>query len=381
MAIWLGRLTNLVLFPLLVVALSFSAGPDAATVYVGTYTDAGSRGIYRFTFDFTTGTASAPSLAAESENPSFLARHPSGRFLYAANELESFEGEPAGAVSAYAVDVKTGDLAFLNRRSSRGTAPCHLSVDRTGRGLLVANYGGGNVALLPIAPDGRLAPAAVVRAHSGSGPNRGRQEAAHAHQIALDLAQHHALSTDLGADRVLVYRFDARHGTLEPHAAAALPPGSGPRHLAFDPQGRYVYVINELLSTVTALRYDEEAGALEMLETVSALPAGFAGSSSGAEIAVSADGRFVYASNRGHDSLVVFRVERDGRLALVGHVSVGGRTPRHFALDPTGRWLLVALQDSGSIAVFRVDRESGLPAATGVSVPVSKPVSVLFAER
>ncbi len=381
MITWLRRLAIALVFPWPVAALATAAGPDTATVYVGTYTDAGSRGIYRFEFDLATGTASAPVLAAESENPSFLALHPSGRFLYAVNELESFDGERAGAVSAYAIDPKTGDLAFLNRRSSQGTAPCHLSVDRTGRNLLVANYGAGNVALLPIGPDGRLAPATVVRAHGGSGPNRDRQQSPHAHEIAFDPAERFALSPDLGADRVFVYRFDAGRGTLEPHGEAALPPGSGPRHLAFDPRGRYLYVISELLSTLTVFRYDAKAGALGTIETVSALPAGFAGSSASAEIAVSADGRFVYGSNRGHDSLVVFRVGSDGRLSLVGHVGAGGRTPRHFALDPSGRFLLVAHQDSGSIAVFRVDPRSGLPAATGARIAISKPVCVLFAAR
>jgi 6-phosphogluconolactonase len=237
----------------------------SATVYVGTYTDAGSRGIYRFTLDLATGAASAPVLAAESENPSFLALHPGGRFLYAVNEVESFEGEKAGALSGYAVDPKTGDLTLLNRRSSAGTAPCHLTLDRAGRNVLVANYGGGNVAVLPIGADGRLAPATCVRAHQGSGPNQDRQQAPHAHGIYLDRAERFAFSPDLGADRVFVYRFDAARGLLEPHGSAALAPGSGPRHLAFDPSGRHLFAINELLSTVTAFRYDAEAGVLRTL--------------------------------------------------------------------------------------------------------------------
>ncbi len=355
--------------------------PAEATVYVGTYTDSGSRGIYRFTLDLAEGGASAAVLAAESENPSFLALHPNGRFLYAVNEVESFEGEPAGAVSAYAIAAKTGDLAFLNRRSSKGTAPCHLGVDRTGRNLLVANYGSGNVAVLPIGADGRLAPATCVRTHQGSGPNQERQQAPHAHGITLDRAERFAFSPDLGADRVFVYRFDAARGELEPHGAAPLAPGSGPRHLAFDPAGRQLFVINELVSTVTAFGYDGDAGELRTIGTVSTLPGGFAGSSSTAEIAVSPDGRFVYGSNRGHDSLAVFRVETKGRLSLVGHVDVGGRTPRHFALDPSGRFLLVAHQDSGSIAVFRVDPASGLPAPTGTRVAVPRPVCLVFAAR
>lgn len=375
------RLLAILLLPLLPAAGTPVAGPGQATVYVGTYTGAGSRGIYRFSFDLGSGAAGAPVLAAESENPSFLTLHPSGRFLYAVNEVETFEEEKAGAVSAYAIEASTGDLSLLNRRSSKGVAPCHSSVDRSGRQLLVANYGGGNVALLPIGTEGRLAPAAVVRAHSGSGPNRDRQQTPHAHGISLDPAERFALAPDLGADRVFVYRFDAAQGRLEPHGAAPLSPGSGPRHLAFDPAGRHVYVINELSSTITAFRYDADGGALHTLETVPTLPAGFAGASSTAEVAVSADGRFVYGSNRGHDSLAVFRTGADGRLTLVGHVGAGGRTPRHFCLDPSGRWLLVAHQDSDSIAVFRVDPESGLPADTGGRVAVSKPVCLLFAGR
>jgi 6-phosphogluconolactonase len=237
------------------------------------------------------------------------------------------------------------------------------------------------VAVLPVGADGALAPASSVLAHQGSGPNRERQQAPHAHGIVLDPAQRFALATDLGADRVFIHRFDAARGRLETHGQALLPPGSGPRHLAFDPAGRYVYVISELLSTLSAFRYDAAAGALQALGTVSTLPAGFAGESSTAEVAVSPDGRFVYGSNRGHDSLAVFRVASDGRLGLVGQVPAGGRTPRHFALDPSGHWLLVAHQDSNSITVFRLDPASGLPLATATSIAVSRPVCILFAAR
>ncbi len=352
---------------------------EAITVYVGTYSEAGSRGIYRFSFDAATGTAGEPVLAVESENPSFLALHPSGRFLYAVNELESFEGEKAGAVSAYRIEP-SGALVFLNRRSSKGSDPCHLSVDRAGRHLLVANYGSGNVALLAIGADGALAAASVVVTHDGSGPNHERQATPHAHGIYLDPAERFALSPDLGADRVFVARFDAARGALLAHGEAALAPGSGPRHLAFDPGGRRVYVINELSSTLTALRYEPATGALATIGSVSTLPgdADKSGNST-AEVAVSPDGRFVYGSNRGHDSLAVFRVEKDGRLTAVGDVPVGGKTPRHFALDPSGRWLLAAHQESGTIAVFRVDAGSGLPQATGVRIAVPRPVCLLFA--
>ncbi len=359
--------------------------PRATTVYVGTYTDAGSRGIYRFTLDPGTGAVTAPVLAGESENPSFLALHPSGRFLYAVNELDRFQGQKTGAVSAFAIDARTGDLTLLDQRPSGGDAPCHLCLDRTGRNLLVANYGAGTVAVLPVGKDGRLAAASCLRVHEGSGPNAERQKTPHAHGIYLDPDQRFALSPDLGADRVFVDRFDAAKGQLEPHGTAALAPGSGPRHLAFDPSARHVYVISEMLSTVTAFAYDATAGTLRRFQTVSTLPSGYQGAREAAEVAVSADGRFVYGSNRGsgdgHDSLAVFRVGTDGRLAAVGHLDVGGRAPRHFAIDPSGRWLLVALQDSDSIVVFRLDPATGLPKATGARLQLSRPVCLLFAAR
>jgi 6-phosphogluconolactonase len=355
---------------------------DPVTVYVGTYTDGTSRGIYRAIFDPATGSMTAPVLAAETKNPSFLALHPGGRFLYAVGEIEAFAGQRTGAVSAFAVDAKTGDLALLNQQPSEGAGPCHVVVDRAGRNVLVANYGGGTVAVLPIEADGRLRKASSVRVHEGSGPNQGRQEKPHAHGIYLDAAERFAFSPDLGADRVFLYRYDATKGTLEPHGAATLDPGSGPRHLAFDPKGERVYVINELLSTVAVFAYDAAKGALAPLQTVSTLPAGFTGTSSTAEVAVSPDGRFVYGSNRGHDSLAVFRVDGEsGRLTPAGHAPVGGKTPRHFTVDPTGRFVLAGHQGSGTIAVLRIDPATGVPALAGATVPLDKPVCLLPVPR
>jgi 6-phosphogluconolactonase len=370
------------LVALAALAVSAVAAPAArsgpVTVYVGTYTDGTSRGIYRLTFDAATGTMSEPVLAVETKNPSFLALHPNGRFLYAVGEISSFEGQKTGAVSAFAIDPKTGDLALLNQQSSGGAGPCHLVVDKAGRNALVANYGGGTVAVLPIETDGRLKPASSLRVHEGSGPNKGRQERPHAHGIYLDAAERFALSPDLGADRVFVYRFDAAKGTLEPHGAAPLDPGAGPRHLAFHPSGKHLYTINELLSTLTAFSYDADKGALTSLQTVSALPAGFSGTSWTAEVAVSPDGRFVYGSNRGDDSLAVFRVDAaTGRLTPAGHAAVGGKNPRHFTIDPSGRFILAGHQGSGTIAVLRLDLATGLPALVGSPVKVDKPVCLL----
>jgi 6-phosphogluconolactonase len=377
--------------PALLVALAVFAATAAAApadkadpiaVYVGTYTDGTSRGIYRFTFDPSTGAMTEPALAVETKNPSFLALHPSGRFLYAVGEVSSFGGAKSGAVSAFAIDARTGDLSLLNQQASEGTGPCHLVVDKTGRNVLVANYGGGNVAVLPVGPDGRLKPASSVRAHEGSGPHQGRQEKPHAHGIYLDAAERFAFSPDLGADRIFVYRFDAAKGTLEPHGAVPLAPGSGPRHLAFHPAGKNLYAINELLSTITAFSYDPEKGALDTLQTIGTLPAGFSGTSWTAEVAVSPDGRFVYGSNRGHDSLAVFRVDEEtGRLAAAGHVPVGGTTPRHFAIDATGRFVLAGHQGSGGIAVLRLDSKTGMPGPAGSPVKVDKPVCLLPAPK
>jgi 6-phosphogluconolactonase len=359
-------------------ALAAPAAADPVTFYVGTYTRGTSQGIYRLTFDPATGELGPAVLAAETKNPSFLALHPNGRWLYAVSEVPDFKDASTGAVSAFAIDAKTGDLALLNQQPSEGADPCHLVVDRTGRNLLVANYTGGTVAVLPIDADGRLKPASSVRKHEGSGPDRERQEGAHAHGIYLDAAERFALSPDLGADRVFVYRFDAAKGTLEPHGAATVAPGSGPRHLTFDPSGRFVYVLNELLSTVTAFSYDAEKGALASLQTITTLPAGFAEKSWTAEIAVSSDGRFVYGSNRGADSLAVFRVEKaTGRLQPAGQVAVGGKTPRHFALDPSGRFVLAAHQNSGTIAVIRLDAETGLGVLSGSTAKVDRPVCLL----
>jgi 6-phosphogluconolactonase len=352
-------------------------------VYVGTYTDGASRGIHLLEFDASSGTwTSEPALAAASENPSFLAMHPGGRFLYAVNEVRAFRGGPTGAVSAFAVDASTGHLTLLNQQPSEGTDPCHLVVDAAGRNVLVANYTSGTVAVLPIGPDGRLRPATAVRRVTGSGPVRTRQEGPHAHMVLLAGTGRFALWADLGSDRVRVDRFDDAAGQLEPNNPEGLgiPPGSGPRHLAWHPSGRALYLLNELTSTVSALRFDGARGALEIFQTVSARAAGTGGGSTAAEIAVSPDGRFLYTSNRGDDNIAVFAIDSAAQtLRAAGHAPTGGRTPRSFAIDPSGRWLIAANQGSDSLVVFRLDPVTGLPTAVGAPLAVPKPVCVLFA--
>lgn len=352
------------------------------TVFIGTYTrGTRSEGIYVHRFDPESGALTPVSVASGAENPSFLALHPGGRFLYAASEVESFGGRAQGAIYAYAVDARAGRLSFLNARGSVGRGPCHVSVDAAGRWLLAANYHGGSVCAMPIEPDGRLAPASDFVQHTGSSVNPERQDQAHAHSINLDPRNRFAYVPDLGQDKIVIYKPDFERGTLAANSPASvgLPPGSGPRHFAFAPNASRAYAINELASTITAFAWDAESGALDAFQTVSTLPAGFAGANTTADIHVHPSGRFVYGSNRGHDSVAAFAVdETDGRLTALGHQSTLGRTPRNFAVDPSGKFLLAANQDSDTIATFAIDEDSGKLAPTREVAEVPSPVCVLF---
>jgi 6-phosphogluconolactonase len=372
-----------VLLTALVLGLAGAAAaqPAGQLVYVGTYTGEKSQGIYAFRFDASTGALTPLGLAAETRNPSFLALHPNGRFLYAVNEVDDADGEKSGSVSAFAIDRETGRLTLLNAQSSRGAHPCYLVVDRAGRHVLVANYSGGNLAVLPIQTDGRLAPASQVVQHRGSSVNTRRQKGPHAHSIDLDAANAFAVSADLGADRLFVYKYDAEAGRLTPGLmpAVAAEPGAGPRHFAFHPNGRFGFAINELSSTLTAYAWDAGRGALRLIATVPALPAGYRGESWTAEVLVHPGGRFVYGSNRGHDSIAVFRVNPEtGHLTLVEHESTRGRTPRHFAIHPGGGWLVAANQRSDTLAVFRIDERTGRLSPSGGLAKAGSPVCVVF---
>lgn len=363
-----------------------AAGPQAGRgtmgkerLYVGTYSTAGSQGIYTLELDLATGALSAPVLAGESRDPSFVALHPNGRFLYAVNELENFQGARSGAVSAFALDRVTGRLQFLNQQPSGGAAPCYIVADRAGKHVLVANYTGGSVAVLPIGADGRLGAATAFVQHQGNSVNRQRQEGPHGHSINLDRANRFALAADLGLDKILVYRYDAAQGTLTPNdpPSASLAPGAGPRHLAFHPDGRYAYVINEIASTVTAFAYDPERGTLANLQTVSTVPEGAPASNSTAEVVVHPSGKFLYGSNRGHDSIAIFTIDpATGRLTPAGHQPTGGKTPRNFWVDPTGAFLLAENQQSNTIVVFRIDPQTGALQPTGQSASVPSPVCI-----
>jgi 6-phosphogluconolactonase len=355
------------------------SGADKFLVYIGTYTGTKSKGIYAFRLETATGTLTPAGLVAETESPSFLAIHPNHRFLFAVNE--SFTGDKSGGASAYAVDAQSGKLTFLNKQPTGGSGACHLVVDKSGKNLLVANYGGGSVAVLPIQADGRLEKASSFIQHQGSSVNPQRQKGPHAHSINLDAANRFAAVADLGLDKVLLYRFDPAKGSLAPNdpPSASVKPGAGPRHFAFYPQGRYAYVINEIQSTVTAFAYDAARGTLSELQTLSTLPDNFAGTNSTAEVQVHPSGKFLYGSNRGHDSIAVYAINFEtGRLSFVEHQSTQGKVPRNFGIDPTGNYLLAANQESDNIAVFRIDPKSGKLTPTGQVVEAPKPVCVKF---
>ncbi|MEX2139263.1 MAG: lactonase family protein [Pirellulales bacterium] len=376
-----GLLVGLCLLPSATVAQQPTAPYSGRVwVFIGTYTSGKSEGIYRAQLDLKSGELTQTELAAKVENPSFLALHPNGRFLYAAGELSNFEGKPGGAVSAFALDGETGKLALLNQQSSRGAGPCHLVVDPSGKNVLVANYGGGSVAVLPIGEDGRLQPASSFIQHEGKSVNARRQDAPHAHSINVDKAGAFAVAADLGLDKLLVYRFNPEQGRLTandpPHASVAA--GAGPRHFAFHPSGRFAYVINEMHSTVTAFDYDSKQGRLVQLQTLSTLPAPQQGNST-AEVQVHPSGKFLYGSNRGHNSLAIFAIDQGtGRLTPIGHQETGGKTPRNFGIDPTGSFVVAANQASDSVVVFRVNQTTGKLSPTGHSVEAPTPVCVKF---
>ncbi len=358
-----------------------AADANRYRVYVGTYTNGKSEGIYTCEFDAATGKLTTPRLAAKSVNPSFVAVHPNRKFLYAVNETVQFRGEKSGGVTAFSIDAKTGALTELNQQSSRGGAPCHLVVDRAGKNVLVANYVGGNVASLPIGDSGKLGPASSFIQHKGSSVDRRRQEGPHAHSINLDAANRFAFAADLGIDEILIYKFDPRSGKLTANdpPSVEVAAGAGPRHFAFHPNGKFAYVINELHLTVTAFAYNADAGELQTMQTISTLPKGESRSSgqSTAEVRVHPSGRFLYGSNRGHNTIAVYKIDQEtGRLTHLENESTGGETPRNFFVDPTGKFLLAENQSTGTIVVFAIDPQQGTLTPTGTVVEVPNPVCI-----
>jgi 6-phosphogluconolactonase len=355
--------------------LSAGSQPSDVLVYVGTYTSRGSEGVYVYRLDPATGGLQPVAKSPRLNNPSFVAIDPKGRCIYAVRE----GGGPGGAVVALARNPATQELTILNEQPSGGQGPCYVTVDREGRFALAANYGSGSVALFPIAEDGRLQPAGSVIQHEGSSVNPSRQKGPHAHSIVLDPANRFAYAPDLGIDKIMIYRLDREQGKLVPNDPpfAQCEPGSGPRHFTFHPDGKHAYVIEELSSTVTAFDYDAATGALKSRQKVSTLPQDFKGKSTCAEVQVHPSGRFLYGSNRGHDSIAVFAVDtKTGTLRSLGHTPTQGRTPRNFAIDPSGTFLLAANQDGNSIVSFRINPETGELTPTGQVCQVSMPVCV-----
>jgi 6-phosphogluconolactonase len=346
-------------------------------VFVGTFTRGESKGIYRMVLDTASGRLSEPILAAEAANPSFLAVHPTAKYLYAVNGGLGNRG----GVTAFALDSKTGALTKLNQKSTMGDAACHLVVDATGKNVLVTNYSGGSVTVLPITSDGKLGTASDFIQHKGKVFDLQRQGAPHAHSVNLDKANRFAVVADLGLDRVFVYKFDPVRGKLTHNSppATKLKDRSGPRHFAFHPDGKHAYVINEIDCTITAFDYDPDHGTLTAIQTIPTMPIAVEPEHSTAEVVVHPTGKFLYGSNRGHDSLAVYTIKPgSGRLTLVEYEPTRGKTPRNFAVDPTGSYVLAENMDSGTIVVFKIDGETGALEPTGQSVAIPAPCCVKF---
>jgi 6-phosphogluconolactonase len=374
----------------LLLALLFSTLLSAAAAkpakyffYVGTYTEEGSKskGIYAFRFDAATSEITPLGLAAETTNPSFVALHSNGRFLYAVNEVGNYKGPNSGGVSAFSIDRATGKLTFLNELPSRGADPCYITVDQTGKYVLVANYTGGSVAVFPVLADGKLGEASAFVQHTGHGANPARQEGPHAHSVDLSADNRFAMVDDLGLDELDVYKFDASKGLLTPNSPpfAKLDAGAGPRHFVLRPDGKFAYVVAEMGHTVTVFSNDSANGKLRPLQTITTLPKDFTGRNDDAEIRIHPSGKFLYASNRGEDSIVIYAIDKSkGTLTQVGSVPTGGKEPRNFEIDPTGTLLFAANQKSDNIVVFRIDQKTGLLTPTGKVLEVSSPVCVKF---
>jgi 6-phosphogluconolactonase len=369
-------------------------GKKEHLVYVGTYTEkilfgtgqifeGQGEGIHIYKMDPATGSLTPHHTAGEIKNPSYLAFHPSCRFLYAVNELKSYNGEATGTLSAFTLDPQDGRPEFVNMVATHGTDPCHVTVDKTGKFALVANFASGSIAVLPIRRDGGLEEASDVIQHRGSSLDPIRQSGPHAHSVTLDASNRFAYVPDLGLDRLMIYRFDSEGGTLKTHGQCCFEtkPGAGPRHFVFHPGNSFAYLIDELDSTIVTLGYDEQKGTVEEIQTLSALPQPFRGKSTCADILVDPTGRFLYASNRGHDSIAMFRIDDStGELALIGHEPTRGKTPRNFTIDPSGTFLLAANQDSDCIVCFRIDRQSGRLTFDGQVTHAPTPVCVKILE-
>jgi 6-phosphogluconolactonase len=372
---------------LVVVSSSIAWSSDQASprvsdlVYVSTSSGGQNSPIYAYRFDATSGHMAFLGIAAQVPSPTFLAVTPNQRFLYAVNAISDYQGRSSGSVSAFSINAKTGKLLLINAQPSGGTGPCYLTLDKSGKNLLVANYKSGTIGVLPLLRNGRLGTITSIIQHVGRGTNLVRQEGPHAHSIETSNDNRMAISADLGLDKLFVYRFDATKGTLteDPESSISMDPGAGPRHIVFHPNGRLVFVISEMGSTVSVFRYAAGTGHLRQTQTVSTLPLTFRGNNDASELAVSPNGKFLYASNRGHNSIAVFAIDRStGKLKLISITASQGKTPRHFGIDPTGAFLLVANQESNNIVSFRINRKNGKLTPSGELRQVPFPFCVIF---
>ncbi|RIV22232.1 lactonase family protein [Fibrisoma montanum] len=358
---------------LCLIMLSAFAQSPKEILYVGTYSVRGSEGIYVFEFDRSTGDLKQIQTVSNDKSPSFLAIHPSGNYMYSVNE----GADKNGGVSAYAIEPGTGTLKPLNQQSSKGRGPCHVSIDQTGKLAFVSNYGGGVFTVLPIKADGTLGEPSESIEYTGSGPNQQRQEKPHIHSATLSPDNRFVYVADLGSDKVYIYEIDPANGKVKPASTpfASVKPGSGPRHLAIHPNGRYVYVVEELTSAVASFNRDARTGALTLLQdNVKTLPADFSGNNTSADIHTDPAGKFLYQSNRGFNALAMMSIATDGKVTLIGQQPTGGKTPRNFLIDPKGQYVLAANQETDNITIFRLDSKTGKLTDTGKSVRVPSPV-------
>lgn len=348
-------------------------------MYVGTYTSGDEGGIFIQRFNSSDGSLESVGNSGGIKNPSFLAISPNNNYLYSVSEVSDFKGQRSGGISSFSVNRKTGQLTPLNQQSTKGQGPCYVTVDDSGKWVLSANYSSGNVCVFPVNDDGSLAPASDVQQHEGSSVNERRQKGPHAHCIVLSPDNRYVFSADLGADEIKCYQFDRENGKLISQPSVKAAPGAGPRHFTFHPNGKLAFLILELNSTITSYTYNAENGKLNEVETVPSLPSEYEGGNSCADIHVHPNGKFVYGSNRGHDSIVIYAVdEKSGTLTYVAHESTRGETPRNFAIDPTGEFLLAENQKSGTVHVFRIDAETGKLTHTGESAEIPTPVCIKF---
>jgi len=355
--------------------------PETYRVYFGTSVEQEQGGIYMALFDMRTGHLGKAVHVGHAPRAGFIAIHPDGKYIYSTGANTEFDGVKTGAVNAFRITEPDGMLTKINARSSGGLGPCHVSIDPTSKNVLVANYFGGSCSVLPIRPDGSLAPASCTQKHTGSSIHPQRQTAAFTHSINCDPAGRFAIVADLGMDKILIYRFDATAGTLTPNDPPfiAIEPGGGPRHFTFHPSGKFAYADLELSNKVVAFQYDADQGALKEIQTLSTLPAGFTGESTTSEILTTPDGHFLYVGNRGHDSLAIFSIDPvNGKLTALGHEPTRGKTPRNFNMDPTGTCLLAANLESGNVVVFRINRETGMLEFTGSEIEVPEPICIRF---